>query len=476
MACLPILRRALRKGSGRGGKALAFPLRRPWPILAGVSRYLLILVCFALLGGCAPLLETDQARLCRMALPAIEDSGVLIRIVRQTEFADGRGLRVDYLSGAPDQALAPHFAECRFLSPGRPRKSQDLTSIVTDNGPLGAYQLATLIRFWLATSDARAADPLPLAGAESVWSAPRPLAYGLQQAINGLPLIAIYALLAAAYSLVYGLVGRINLAFGELAAAGGYAASFGVLLAAGYAPTAMLALGLLLAASTASAFGVTSGRLVFAPLHRASGQQALVATVGLSLFLQEFLRLTQGGRLHWVNPILNEPFALLRSGDFFVAATPIAFLIGGFALAAALALLAIMKWSRFGRQWRAYADDPIAAEMFGVNPRRIFAKTFALASAFAGLSGFVMTIFYGGVGYGASTALGLKALVAAILGGIGSIPGAFLGGLMVGAFEATWSAYLPIDYRDVAVFSLLAIVLVLRPGGIMSQSAFTPRR
>jgi branched-chain amino acid transport system permease protein len=440
-------------------------------MLAGVSRLFLILACFALLGGCAPLLETDQARLCRMALPAIEDADATIRVVRQTAFADARGLRVDYLAATPGAAPAPHFAECRFLAPGRPRKSQDLISVVTDRGELGAYQLATLIRFWLATPEARAADPLPLAGAESAWSAPKSVAYGLQQAINGLPLAAIYALLAAAYSLVYGLVGRINLAFGELAATGGYAASFGVLLTAGYAPAAMLVLALLLAASTASAFGVASGRLVFAPLHRASGQQALVATVGLSLFLQEFLRLTQGGRIHWVNPILNEPFALLRAGDFFVAATPIAFVVGAFALVAAVSLMAIMKWTRFGRQWRAYADDPIAAEMFGVNPRTIFARTFALASAFAGLSGFVMTIFYGGVGYGASTTLGLKALIAAILGGIGSISGAFMGGLIIGAFEAAWSAYLPIDYRDVAVFSLLAIVLILRPGGIMSIGA-----
>jgi branched-subunit amino acid ABC-type transport system permease component len=442
----------------------------------GVLRSLLILLGACLLVGCAPLLETDQARLCRMALPAIEDAGSTIQIKRQTPFEDGRGLRVDYLAGAAGDALTMHFAECRFLGPGRPRKSQDMISLVTDRGPLNEYQLATLIRFWLATPEGRAGDPMPLAGAEAVWSAPLLATYSLQQAINGLPLAAIYALLAAAYSLVYGLVGRINLAFGEFAAAGGYAAAFGVLLGAGYAPAALLGLALALAVSTAGAIGVASGRLVFAPLHRASGQQALVATVGLSLFLQEFLRLTQGAQIHWVSPILNEPFALLRAGDFFAVATPIALLIGAFALVCALALLAVMKWTGFGRQWRAYADDPVAAEMFGVAPGAIFATTFALASALAGLSGFAMTVYYGGVGYGASTTLGLKALIAAILGGIGSIPGAFLGGLLIGAFEAAWSAFLPIDYRDVAVFSLLAIVLVLRPGGILSVGAVPQRR
>jgi branched-subunit amino acid ABC-type transport system permease component len=135
-----------------------------------------------------------------------------------------------------------------------------------------------------------------------------------------------------------------------------------------------------------------------------------------------------------------------------------------------------MKATRFGKQWRAYADDPLAAELFGIDPKAIFAKTFAIASAMAGLSGFVMTIFYGGVGYGASTALGLKALIAAILGGIGSVPGAFLGGLIIGAFEALWSAIFPIDYRDVAVYCLLAGVLILRPGGIMNLGAYSSPR
>ena len=126
-----------------------------------------------------------------------------------------------------------------------------------------------------------------------------------------------------------------------------------------------------------------------------------------------------------------------------------------------------MHRSRFGRRWRAYADDSLGARLFGVSPRAIFGQTFALASAFAGLSGFVMTMYYGSVGYGAATALGLKALIAAILGGVGSIPGALLGGFLVGAFEAAWQACFSVDYRDVAVFSLLAITLALKPGGIL---------
>ena len=446
------------------------------PRVSRSASILLIFSLVALLTGCAPLLEADQARLCRMALPAIEPPDATITIKLQTPFADGKGLRVDYVAGLPGETPGAHYAECRFREPGRPRRSQDLTAIDTDRGPLDPYQVSILIKFWLATPEARADDPEPLAGAQQAWRGPRPVIYGIQQAINGVPLAAIYALLAAAYSLVYGLVGRINLAFGELAAAGGYAASLGVLLAAAFAPWGPVALGLVLATTTAVAFGVASGRLVFAPLHRATGQQALVAAVGLSLFLQEFLRLAQGGKLRWINPILNEPFAVARAGDFVAAATPIALLVGGFALVAAAGLLFAMKATRFGKQWRAYADDPLAAELFGIDPKAIFAKTFAIASAMAGLSGFVMTIFYGGVGYGASTALGLKALIAAILGGIGSVPGAFLGGLIIGGFEALWSAIFPIDYRDVAVYCLLAGVLILRPGGIMNLGAYSSPR
>ncbi len=419
------------------------------------------------LAACATLVETDQARLCRMALPALAPPNAIVAILQQREFSDGRGLRVEYRLSGLGESPQTRFAECRFKQPGRPERSQDLVSLTTDDGPLSEARLAILIRYWLATPEARAADPAPLGDVSGLPRLPPALAYALQQTINGLPLAAVYALLAASYSLVYGLVGRINLAFGEVAAAGGYAAALGALLTATQTPATILAVALIFGAATAAFWGVASSRWVFQPLHRASGQQALIASIGLALFLQEFFRVTQGDRPNWVNPILNAPFGVARAGDFIVTTAPNALLAGAFALIAGLALVLVMHRTRFGRRWRAYADDPLGATLFGVSPRAIFAETFALASAFAGLSGFVMTMYYGSVGYGAATALGLKALIAAILGGVGSIPGAFIGGFVVGAFEALWSTYFALDYRDVAVFSLLAIILLLRPQGLL---------
>jgi branched-chain amino acid transport system permease protein len=442
---------------------------------AVIRRFACLAMCLAL-AACSTLVETDQARLCRMALPALAPEGAIVTILKQREFRDGRGLRVDYrLSGLGGPAET-RFAECRFKAPGRPERSEDLVALTTDEGPLSDVSLTFLIRFWLATPQGRAADPAPLGDVGALPTLPPAAAYALQQAINGLPLAAVYALLAAAYSLVYGLVGRINLAFGEIAAVGGYAAALGAIFAAAQAPATILVVAMAFGAASAAFWGLASSRWVFQPLHRASGQQALIASIGLALALQELLRLSQGDRSNWVSPILNAPFGVARSGDFIVTTAPNALLAGTFALAAGLALVLFMHRTRFGRRWRAYSDDPLAARLFGVSPRAIFAQTFALASAFAGLSGYVMTMFYGSVGYAAATALGLKALIAAILGGVGSIPGAFVGGFLVGAFEALWSTYFAVDYRDVAVYSLLAIVLLLRPGGLMGTSEASGKR
>lgn len=432
------------------------------------------LALIGLLGlvGCSSV-ETDQARLCRMALPALAAPDAAIHILSETEDEDWRGVIIRYQASPGGGA---HRAECRFRSPGRPNRSEDMIALAIDDVRLDDTHRYFLTRFWLATPEARAADPSPLGDIAALPELPFPAAYALQQAINGLPLAATYALLAVAYSLIYGLIGRINLAFGALAAAGGYGAAFGASMLVGSEPWQILIVAAGYSVFVAGSWGLASSRWVFQPLAKSSGQITLVATIGLLVFLEEALRLTQGARLAWTAPLLNQPFGVARAGDFVVTtawnglgAALLAILVGA-------ALIALMRRSEFGRQWRALSDDSFCAQLFGVDPGFMFAATFTLASAMAGVAGFTMTMVYGAVGYGSATPLGLKALVAAILGGIGSIPGAFLGGLLIGSFEALWSAAFPIDYRDVAVYALLAILLVLRPGGILGANDPSARR
>jgi branched-chain amino acid transport system permease protein len=431
---------------------------------------LIVLVAAATLAGCAPVLETDQARLCRMALPVMMPQEARIAILAQAPDPDGRGLNVAFTAETPGEEPQTHLAACRFRMAGRPRESRDLTSLTLDGQPVSEARLFLLIRYWLATPEGRAADPAPIGDLSALPVVRRPVAYGLQMALDGLPLASIYALLAAAYSLVYALIGRINFAFGEIAAAGGYAAAIAALAMVGWPPVPLLIAAFVLAAVVASAWGFASAHVLFIPLRQARGQQVLVATVGLALFLRELLRLAQGDRSSWMSPQLNQPFALTRADDFVAVATPMAFVVSAITLAAGLSLVVIFRYSRLGRELRAYADDPLAAEMMGISPAVVTARAFALSGALAGLAGATMTAAFGAVGYGLSATLTLKALTAAIIGGIGSLPGAFLGGLIVGAAETGWSALFPIDYRDIAVYVLLTIFIALRPSGLLGKS------
>ena len=130
--------------------------------------------------------------------------------------------------------------------------------------------------------------------------------------------------------------------------------------------------------------------------------------------------------------------------------------------------------TRFGRSWRAFADDPATAALFGVDGQRLLAATFLLAGLLAGLAGWIVAAYYGNVSHSMGAMLGLKALVAAVVGGIGSVPGAFLGGVCVALIEAVWSAYFDITARDIVVFSLLIVVFVLRPGGLLGFAGPKP--
>ena len=224
-------------------------------------RLLPLSVAALVLLGCSPALETDQARLVPHG-SAGADSGRRADLDRSATARSGRpwSQRRFLGRGARTRTPEPHVATCRFREPGRPRESRDLVLLTLDGAPLSDTQLHFLVRYWLSTPEGRAADPAPLGDVSGALRLPRRAAYGVQMALDGLPLSAIYALLAAAYSLVYGLIGRINFAFGELAAAGGYAAAMTALALAGLPPAPLLAAAFALAAVVAAGWGYASAR------------------------------------------------------------------------------------------------------------------------------------------------------------------------------------------------------------------------
>jgi branched-chain amino acid transport system permease protein len=434
-------------------------------------RYLAVAAMVCALAGCGGVIDARQARTCRSIIPALNTGDADIEVMRAVALRSGDGLHIAYRVSVPAGPTRERFVECRFTAQPSTGDSQALLSVLTDAGPMGELRLQLLRRFWLDAEGAKA-DTEPVGGARQAPAVPRGVAIGLQHLLLALPPMAIYALLGAAYSLVYGLVGRINLAFGELAAASGYAAYLGVAIVSPAAGVTTLLLAALALALTAGlSYGIATGRFVFAPMMRQSGQRVLIGTIALAIVLQEFLRLAQGARLKWVQPMLNAPYAVARAGDFVVTVTPVAMAAAVLCLLTAALVLGLMRRSRFGRAWRACADDPGAAELFGVDRRMVLLKTFALASVTAGLAGYVVTIYYGTLGYAGGVALGLKALLAAVAGGIGSVAGAFLGGLLLGGAEAAWSALFPIEHRELVIFSLLVVMLVLRPNGLFGFAA-----
>jgi branched-subunit amino acid ABC-type transport system permease component len=428
-----------------------------------------ILLPFAV-AACGRATDSEQLRLCRLVPPVLHPAGTEIREVRIAPASVGRsGVRIDYAAREPGTASKAHFVACGFGGTTFERDRLELVAVETDGGPLGEARLLYLKRFWLSEAEREGvAPPAP----DRLPQLSTAAAYALQQLVNAMALAAVYALLATAYSLIYGLVGRINLAFGEIAVLGAYGAIGGVAAAValgiGDAITG-LALAFVLAAAISAGWSVLIGRIVIEPLHRSNrlGQPILIATAAVALSVQEFLRISQGARERWTPPTFNQPIALARAQDFIVTVTPMQIVVACLGLAAAGGVLALLGRTRFGRAWRAFADDPGTAALFGVDGRRLLAATFLLAGLLAGLSGWIVAAYYGNISFSMGAMLGLKALVAAVVGGIGSVPGAFLGGICVALVEAMWSAYFDITARDIVVFSLLIVVFVLRPGGLL---------
>jgi branched-chain amino acid transport system permease protein len=444
-----------------------------------------VLAIAALLAGCSDVIDTDARRLCRSVLPALYDDGSRFTDISTDEFASSTAsspvviLRYRHSPPAatsPSPSTRPSTASlplrtltCSFeaTSEGRAPK---LVAVATDRTALGPLRLHILQKFWIDSGLASGSDPAPIAVARFAPTLPMPIATILQQSLAALPAIAFYSLLATAYSLIYGLIGRINLAFGDLASLAGYGAFLGFCMLGSERPILAVTLALVVGLATAIMHGGVLGHAVLKRMTTTPGQHVLIATIGMSIVWQEAMRLTQGTGSRWISPLANRPIGVAQSDQFIVTVTPMALIVSSIALLAAWGLVRSMRRSRFGLSWRAMADDPIAAALLGVNPGRVLVRTMILAGALSGLCGVLTTLYYGGVGYAGGLIIGLKALIAAIIGGIGSIPGALIGGLLLGVAETVWASTFQIEYRDPAIFIALAILLWLRPGGLFGDA------
>ena len=414
------------------------------------------------MAGCLSASDPDQARICRAAIPALEAPGARISVTAASP-AGERAVRIAYRAETPPDAVAERAVTCRF-APSLGRRP-DLVGITTPEGEVAGATLYLLKRFYIDTPDGLAGSPGAGDRIANLPVLPEPVAIAGSHLIGGLPKMAIYGLLAAAYALVFGLVGRVNLAFGPILSVG--AASCGLAaLAAGGATGWAVAAGLAAAAAAAGLHNAVLGRIAFSAVPGGAGQASLIATVGLALALSEYLRLAGGAKPPWMAPLAGDPLPVARAGAFVLTLSPGGILVAAAGAAVGIALVIALRRTGYGRAWRAAADDPLAAALSGIDPAALLVGTLLLSGALAGFAGGLMAVQFGALGFADGFPLALKALAAAILGGIGSVEGALAGGLAVGLFETLWSAALPIEGRDMALFAVLIGAVILLPDGL----------
>jgi branched-chain amino acid transport system permease protein len=298
------------------------------------------------------------------------------------------------------------------------------------------------------------------------------MAYFLQQLINGITLGAIYGLIAIGYTMVYGIIGMINFAHGEVFMIGAFIglSSFLLLGMAGitWAPLAILVV-LIVAMVFTSVYGWTIERLAYRPLRGSHRLAPLISAIGVSIFLQNFVRTTQGARVRPLPPVISDGITLLRTDSFTVSLSYVQILIIVLTVALMAAFALLIARTPLGRAQRACEQDATMAALLGIDVDRTISLTFVSGAALAAVAGVMFLVYYGVIDFFIGFVAGMKAFTAAVLGGIGSLPGAMLGGLAIGLIETFWSAYFTIEYKDVAAFSILVLVLIFRPTGLLGK-------
>lgn len=296
--------------------------------------------------------------------------------------------------------------------------------------------------------------------------------YLLQQLVNGLTLGSIYGLIAIGYTMVFGIIGMVNFAHGDVFMLSTFIALILFLLLTTVIGISTLWLALLivliLGMALTGLWAWVIERVAYRPLRGSFRLAPLISAIGVSIFLANFVQVVQGPRNKPVPSMLNELATIpVGTGSVTLSAKQALIMVVTAVLLAAFWYL--VQHTRLGRDMRAVEQDRRMAALLGINVDTTISLTFVLGAALASVAGLMYMLHYGVVNFADGFVPGVKAFTAAVLGGIGSLPGAVLGGLLIGLIETLWSAYFSIDYKDVAAFSILAVVLVFMPSGLLGR-------
>lgn len=281
--------------------------------------------------------------------------------------------------------------------------------------------------------------------------------------INGISLGSVYAIIALGYTMVYGIAKMLNFAHGDVIMVGGFMV-FSTVSTMGLPPV----LGIIISVFVCTILGVTVERIAYKPLRQASKLAVLITAIGVSYFLQNVALLIYGANTKSFTSVVTLAPLKLADGKLIISGETIVTVIS--CIVIMVALTAFIKYSKIGRAMLAVSEDKGAAQLMGVNVNSTIAITFAIGSALAAVAGVLLCSAYPSLTPYTGAMPGIKAFVAAVFGGIGSIPGAFIGGILLGIIEILSKAYISSQLSDAIVFAVLIVVLLVKPTGILGKN------
>ncbi|ETI60578.1 ABC transporter permease subunit [Marinomonas profundimaris] len=293
----------------------------------------------------------------------------------------------------------------------------------------------------------------------------------LQQLVNGLTLGSVYGLIAIGYTMVYGIIGMINFAHGDVYMVSAYITAIAIALLTffGIESFPIIIIGtLFLTVAVTGAYGWVIERIAYRPLRNSSRLSVLISAIGMSLILQNYVQLSQGANQQGVPTLLTGAIRF-TVGDGFVQITYMKLLILFISLLGMGVLTYVIQKTKLGRMCRATQQDRKMASILGIDTDKVISTVFVIGAMMAALAGVLVTLDYGAFDFYVGFIIGIKAFTAAVLGGIGSLPGAMLGGLILGLSEALFAGLISSDYKDVFSFSLLVLILIIRPSGLLGK-------